>query len=541
MLEIVLNSFMYTCLALLAGLIIIQMVPRERGLDRVIPNRFMLIVAMFIPLIQLGYLIGLGRTYANFFSISLLDGIVTAMGEHILGTSFFLVLLFAVLILILIIFTQKLNRFVRSGLQFILFLGIIFAVSLSSHSASLTDGYASGAISNAIHLLSMALWTGPLFIVSLYAKHLTNGKKFHQWFSALAVFSLLLVSTSGFVMMGEIAPEYVNSWMLTYGQLLVIKHILIAPLLIFGFRHLLALSGKGASLSIEEKQRSFRFESIFVLAVFIVTAMLTESEPPHNVLRTLQNEPFSPIMNAFLTEPLIENQLIAFSPSVWSGLLLGAAAFLFFGGLFVAWWFKRTWVTVTVSIAFVLSFYVGLMTSTGPGDIPVNLTVHETVEEAINVNREDEELEPITTWPLTDESFAVIFMENERHLVAERLKEEPDGYRKYLDAEVEIENGFLTGGDQFMDTFMFIENDWVDVETISTYVTLGYVTEEIEEVRIHFAHETVEVSVEDQVFFYVQSMNQTLEEAHEYELLDGDGNVVQTVEKRQFVHEGHVH
>ncbi|WP_099300964.1 copper resistance D family protein [Bacillus sp. Marseille-P3800] len=541
MLEIVLNSFMYTCLALLAGLIIIQMVPTERGLDRVIPNRFMLIVTMFIPLIQLGYLIGLGRTYANFFSISLLDGIVTAMGEHILGTSFFLVLLFAVLILILIIFSQKLNRFIRSGLQFILFLGIIFAVSLSSHSASLTDGYASGAISNAIHLLSMALWTGPLFIVSLYAKHLTNGKKFHQWFSALAVFSLLLVSTSGFVMMGEIAPEYVNSWMLTYGQLLVIKHILIAPLLIFGFRHLLALSGKGASLSIEEKQRSFRFESIFVLAVFIVTAMLTESEPPHNVLRTLQNEPFSPIMNAFLTEPLMENQLIAFSPSVWSGLLLGAAVFLFFGGLFVAWWFKRTWVTVTVSIAFVLSFYVGLMTSTGPGDIPVNLTVHETVEEAINVNREDEELEPITTWPLTDESFAVIFMENERHLVAERLKEEPDGYRKYLDAEVEIENGFLTGGDQFMDTFMFIENDWVDVETISTYVSLGYVTEEIEDVRIHFSHETVEVPVEDHVFLYVQSMNQTLEEAHEYELLDANGNVVRTVEKRQFVHEGHVH
>lgn len=122
-------------------------------------------------------------------------------------------------------------------------------------------------------------------------------------------------------MMGEIAPEYVNSWMLTYGQLLLIKNILIFPLLLFGFRHLVTLSGKGVSLSMRERQRSFRAESLFVLAVFIVTAWLTETEPPHNVLRTLQNEPFNPVMQFFLNEPLIENQLIAFSPSLWFRLI----------------------------------------------------------------------------------------------------------------------------------------------------------------------------------------------------------------------------
>ncbi len=342
-------------------------------------------------------------------------------------------------------------------------------------------------------------------------------------------------------MMGEIAPEYVNSWMLTYGQLLLIKNILIFPLLLFGFRHLVTLSGKGVSLSMRERQRSFRAESLFVLAVFIVTAWLTETEPPHNVLRTLQNEPFNPVMQFFLNEPLIENQLIAFSPSLWSGLLLGFSVIVFFFGLFVAWRWRQTTYSVGAAILFVSAFYLGLMTSTAPGEIPVNLTVHDSVEEAIAVNREGAELKILTTWPIDEDSFAVIFQENERHLVAERLKKEPDGYRKYLDAEVELENGFLTGGEHFMDTFMFIENEWVDVETISTYVTLGYVTEDIERVRIQFSNESVEVPVDDHVFFYVQSMNGTLEEPHQYELLDEDGQKVRVIEKRQFVHEGHVH
>ncbi|MBG9784408.1 copper resistance D family protein [Shouchella lehensis] len=541
MTEMILNALMYTSLALLAGLLVIQMVPKGRGIEGTHHPLFLLSVILAVPLLQFGNVIVLGSTYATFFDTSLLDGTLTAMGEHILGTSFLLVLLFSSVQLVLVVLTKKWNRYVVSSLQLLFFIGIIGAVSLSSHSASLTEGYATGALSNGIHLLAMSLWVGPLFIVSLYGTRLEDGQKFHQWFSALAVFSLLLVSTSGFVMMGEIAPEYVNSWMLTYGQLLLIKNILIFPLLLFGFRHLVTLSGKGVSLSAQERQRSFCAESFFVLAVFIVTAWLTETEPPHNVLRTLQNEPFNPVMQFFLNEPLIENQLIAFSPSLWSGLLLGLSVFVFFLGLFVAWRWRRTIYSVGAAILFVATFYLGLMTSTAPGEIPVNLTVHDSVEEAIAVNRETNELDILATWSIDEDSFAVVYQENERHLIAERLKKEPDGYRKYLDAEVEIENGFLTGGEQFMDTFMFIENDWVDVETISTYVTLGYVTEDIEQVRIQFSNGSVEVPVDDHVFFYIQSMNGTLEEPHQYELLDEDGQKVRVIEKRQFVHEGHVH
>ncbi|WP_156321254.1 hypothetical protein [Bacillus sp. JCM 19041] len=193
------------------------------------------------------------------------------------------------------------------------------------------------------------------------------------------------------------------------------------------------------------------------------------------------------------------------------------------------------------TVLFVGTAYLGLMASSSPGEIPVNLTVHDSVEDAITVGNEDDELELIETVELDDHSIGAIYSVNERHLAAERLLVEADGYRKYLDAEVELENGFLTGGDRFMDTFMFIENDWIDEEKVSTYVSLGYVTEDIAEVEIIFSDAVVSVPVSNQVFLQVLSVNQAFEEAHRFILYNEAGEQVHEVEKRQFIHEGHVH
>lgn len=539
MVEPLLNGALYTVLALLAGLIVMELVPTSRGLENKVAPKVLLSVIILVPVLFFGYVLRLGVTYANFFSISFFDGIINALNDHVLGTSFLIIGSIAIVMVLLQLFLKPRQPLIASLLQLLLLIGHIIAVSLSSHSASLTE--TQGVISNAIHVTAMAFWAGPLFVVSVYGKHLIDQKKFHQWFSAVAVFCLLLLGTSGIVMMGEIAPEYVHSWMLTYGQLLLIKHILIAPLLIFGFRHLVHLSGKGKPLSISERQRSFRVESIFVLLVFIVTAWLTESEPPHNVLRTLQFEPMNPIVPFFLSEPLIDNQLIAYSPSIWAILLLVASGLILLFAFFAAWWFKRTWITAATSVSFAGIFYLALMTGSAPGEIPVNLTLHSTIDEAIQVRYEEDELELLSTVELDEESIGVIYAVNERHLVAERLLVEDDGYRKYLDAEVEMENAFMTGGDQFMDTFMFLENDWVDQERVSTYVSLGFVGENVDRVELVFSEETVDVPVENQVFLNVLSVNQTFEEAHQYRLYDQDGELVEEIDKRQFVHEGHAH
>ncbi|WP_078391400.1 copper resistance D family protein [Shouchella patagoniensis] len=539
MIEPVLNGLLYTLLALLAGVFVIQLVPKERGVSKQPAPLTVMLLILGVPLIFSGYLLRLAVTYASFFSISYADAVLTVMNEHIIGVSFLVIIGTSITMTLIYLLMEKKQKALAAGINIVLVLVLIAAVSFSSHSASITG--IQGIVSNGIHLFAMSFWIGPLFMVSLYGSSLKDPQKFHQWFSSLAGFCLLLLITSGFIMMGEIAPEYVNSWMLTYGQLLLIKHILFIPLLIFGFRHLLSLSGKGAKLSTEEQQRSFRIEAIIALLVFSVTAGLTETEPPHNVLRTLQSEPMSPIMDIFLNEALLENQLIAFSPSIGAIFLLVAAGIFLLVALFCGWWFRKTWYTAASTVLFVGTAYLGVMASSSPGEIPVNLTIHDSVEEAIAVGNEDDEIELIETVELDDHSIGAIYSVNEQHLTAERLLVEKDGYRKYLDAEVELENGFLTGGERFMDTFMFIENDWIDEEKVSTYVSLGYVTEDISEVEIVFSDTVEVVPVSNQVFLHVLSVNQAFEEAHRFILYNEAGERVHEVEKRQFIHEGHVH
>ncbi|MDO7268034.1 copper resistance D family protein [Shouchella clausii] len=540
MIDAILNMLLYTLLAFTTGIFTVALAPGERGLRAEPKQQTAALMLGGIVVVLFGYVAKLAVTYADFFAISYLDALMTVIADHAVGASFLYGSLIVVLMAVVWLAMAKNTplRPIAAGINLVFIVLLAFAISLSSHSASLNGLH--GMISSSLHMVAMAFWIGPLLVIGLYGTSLINALKFHQWFSVVAVFSLLLLVTSGFIMMGEIAPEYVNSWMLSYGQLLLIKHILFIPLLVFGFRHLLSLSGKGAKLSPAERQKSFRAEGVIALLVFIVTSWLTETEPPHNVLRTLQNEPMSPLMDWFLQEPLLENQLISFSPGIGGVLLLVASAILLVGALVAAWWFKKTVIVGVLLVGWTLVTYSGLMISAGPGDIPVNLTVHDTIEEAIAVGRDNEQVELLAVFEEEQEEVFAVYQINERHLAAERLKVEDDGYRKYLDASVEIENGFLTGGDQFMDTFMFTTNDWVDNERASTYVSLGYADKDIESVEIELNGEWRDANVKNNVFIHVESTNETFPEAHRYLIKPINGKDLE-VEKRQFIHEGHSH
>ncbi len=102
------------------------------------------------------------------------------------------------------------------------------------------------------------------------------------------------------MLMAAIVPEYVQSWLLSYGQLLVMKHLLFVPLLVFGFHHFLLGVSKA---EFENKSRlitSFRIESLIALHVFAISALMTEQTPPHEVAQTLQTGRISVFMRLFI-------------------------------------------------------------------------------------------------------------------------------------------------------------------------------------------------------------------------------------------------
>lgn len=56
-------------------------------------------------------------------------------------------------------------------------------------------------------------------------------REFLVWFTPVSLIAVAVIIVSGLVSMKMIVPEYVNSWMLSYGQALLIKHLLLVPVI----------------------------------------------------------------------------------------------------------------------------------------------------------------------------------------------------------------------------------------------------------------------------------------------------------------------
>ncbi|WP_059103454.1 copper resistance D family protein [Shouchella shacheensis] len=542
MLESAVNICLYLVFACLAGYFILNVLPKDRRMPLTIGSKVVLGLILATPLLLFVEVVRLSVIYASFLSIPLQESFLNTVSDSAIGLS--LLLTSGITIVMLIVWTFLRDK-VPMFAHILLLAGVVAmigSVSLSSHGASVAG--TQGFLANVIHLFSVSFWIGPLFLLGFFTTSISSQRKLHQWFSTLSVFAVLLLIISGFVLMGEMQPDYMNGWLLTYGQLLLIKHLLFVPLLVYGFRHFLVLSGKGRELSGNELKRSFRSESSLAFLILAVTAFMTQHPPPHEVLRTLQVEPMNSFTTAFLSEPLLDNQLLGFSPGLISILLLVLAACALLAALFFAWWKKETIYTTIPVAVFFISAYFGLMTGITPGEIPVNLTVHETVEEAIGVEfEESDEFELLETFDYGESSIVAMYKVNERDLVAERLQLEEEGYRKYLDATVTIEDGFLRDNQQFMETFMYLSNDWVDEELATTYVSIGYVAEPdgVEAAEIAFSEETYPAFVKGDFILSVVSENVTYEEEHLFRFIDEGGNLLNEEHKRSMIHQGHAH
>ncbi len=80
--------------------------------------------------------------------------------------------------------------------------------------------------------------------------------------------------------------DYPNSWMLPYGQSLLIKHLLIIPLLVYAMINSLFIKKKLISEIHFNPKPWARMESIIILLIFSATAALGQQSPPHETTVT---------------------------------------------------------------------------------------------------------------------------------------------------------------------------------------------------------------------------------------------------------------
>lgn len=157
--------------------------------------------------------------------------------------------------------------------------------------------------------------------------------------------------------MQYIVPEYWNSWLLPYGEALLLKHLLLIPVLLLAFLNSFVLKREGNPL------KWVKAESILVALIFIVTGFMGQEAPPHDVSETIQAEGASPLILSILQGNLNPNLNVTLHFNLLTALLL-ALAIMF--TLMIIASFKRkmnpTFFIVT-SVMWVLSVFLAVLFS----------------------------------------------------------------------------------------------------------------------------------------------------------------------------------
>ncbi|TQR20070.1 copper resistance D family protein [Psychrobacillus vulpis] len=265
-----------------------------------------------------------------------------------------------VLFIFLLWFENQSNRTYSIGglvLTFLLILGLGWA----SHATSIS--HVKGFVTHTSHFAAVTIWIGVLLVVSWFSKGISNWLNFLKWFTPVAIICFSVTAISGIVLMTYVVDfnKYTDAWMLPYGQLLLIKHLLIIPLLVYAAINSLFVKKKLQNdLSFNPKPWA-KVESLVVLLIFSVTAALSHQSPPTE--STFKNEGPSKLYSYFYQGQNLQVMNVELAANV-KGISLLILSILLIGLTIYAFLKKApAFLTFLLSILIVFSSYLALILS----------------------------------------------------------------------------------------------------------------------------------------------------------------------------------
>ncbi|MCL7747390.1 copper resistance D family protein [Halalkalibacter alkaliphilus] len=528
MIDSIANVLLYTCFSLLMGFLFLYALPNQYRPNLLEPKNLMKGIIILIPVLLLVPVIRVVLTLYKQFSVPLFEAIGTVVLEYSTGQAF---VLSSIISIILIAYYTNLKG---SWIAVLLVLLLIVLASWSSHGAAVAGMF--GFIGNTLHLVAVSIWIGTLAVVGWFAYDWKDPRLFTRWFSAVAFAAVAIIIASGFMLMAAIVPEYVQSWLLTYGQLLLIKHLLFLPLLVFGLHHFLL--GMRNAVDKVKVTKSFRIESMIALLVFGVSAFMTEQTPPHEVAQTLQTESVSPLMQLFLTGP-ISIGAITLSVSILSISLFVLGFFVF---IYATWILIKSLHVNKSVFAFAVSIvllYLTLMFSVEIGGYEQDETVYSSIKEAVSQTYQPGANIEVLVTEQHEEEIYIVYTVNQHDLVAEKVIHVDGGYKRLPAAMLTIGGTAVVDEKQKIRTFRVQSGNWHDDRYAHTYVTFGMIQDPIDvaRVQIHYEGGSYIAQLEQQTFLNVVSSNENWADQHPIDFLAENGQVIETY-SRNVMEEG---
>lgn len=344
----------YILFSILIGHVSLQFVSPEKKPSIHTSKRLLLSCVLGIILFTFGPLLQVVAYFGG--SVGVAQTLFSVLFTFEIGKAW-IVIVWCSILLWLAIYLES-SKYIQAVLLFLMVLSIGYA----SHVASLS--FWTGFISHTIHFLAVTLWAGILIQVSWFSKNSTNWDRFLPWFTPFAVSCMIVILISGVTVMLFVVDfkDYINAWVLPYGQMLLLKHISIIPLLAFALINSV-LVRKIRKKSGFDPRPWIKAESICLVIIFFFTGILGTLSPPHDITLTVKSEGAANWVSNLLSSPIKLPVSLDITPS-----LQGAVAILF-GILFLIMiplsFYKRKapFLAVFLTICFIISTYLGLMTS----------------------------------------------------------------------------------------------------------------------------------------------------------------------------------
>ncbi|OIJ12752.1 hypothetical protein BKP35_09220 [Anaerobacillus arseniciselenatis] len=540
MLVVISNALLYPAFAFLVGGLILMVVPEKYRPTLYVNKTTFITVVLAIIFLTSVPVFSLAINLSGILNLSLLNAVKQVLFTFNIGQVWIQTLISGALLIVILLFWDKGRKFRYFAL--LLSIVIVVIVSQASHSASLQPSL--GLVGHSIHFISVSVWAGILLVVGISAKDEVNWDSFLKWYTPTAVFCVVILSVSGMFLMKGIVPDYANSLMLSYGQLLLLKHILFLLVIIYGFINGFLIRRKLKNNPSFTPKKWLRLESVFLIFTFMITAFMTEEAPPHNVSVTLERvEPSTLFEWIYGSVGTYSNVLISSQPFTMFLVFIVLLTIIFI--FYVVLKSKRILIAFFTSLIFLLASYSLIMSLVTVENVfETESRVYSSIEEAIMVGHAtDDQLTIFQTGNRYAEIIYVIYTINDSQLIGELLYENDLGYERIRESRLTIGGVPIKDSKHKIRTFLITDGPWKQQNEQYTYVTFGHIQEpdDVFSVEIQYEGERRNVNVQNRTFFNLSSSDEQWEALHPIIFYNQDGEEIggymrQFMETEAFCH-----
>lgn len=346
---------LYVCFAILAGSFILLLVPSNYRPDLKIRKSLLLLSAVALPVFAFIPVLAITLYIAP--RLGLVESLKIVLTTYTVGTAWDFTLLGSIVLVLLITFARSTEKSTFAVLGALLTFGLLLTVAWSSHAGSVAPTL--GITSHFIHMAAVSIWVGILLIVGWCSRNHKNWLEFLSWFSMVAFGCLFATGFSGLLLMDTMVDGYIDSWMVSYGQGLLIKHLFLLPLVFYALVNGFIVKYKLSKDAAFNPIPWIRVEGFILFLIFIITAIFSIQSPPHG--HYLTNDAVSPLFRLFYDTVIDSGNTIGFVVKLPTVGFFFLSILLF--GLLVLSIFKKASIAVSflLSCLFVVSLYLMLM------------------------------------------------------------------------------------------------------------------------------------------------------------------------------------